>query len=94
MDPESVEILACKHDLQVAQEINTDKVHIELDSQSVVHMLKNQQKDMLNAGPWIHEIKMILASFSDFKVSWVRHSANVAVHKLGRVGVGDELCKV
>ena len=36
----------------------------------------------------------MLASFSDFKVSWVRRSANVAAHKLARVGVGDELCKV
>ena len=29
-----------------------------------------------------------------YKVSWVRHSANVAVQKLARVGVGDELCKI
>ncbi|KAE8768015.1 WD repeat domain phosphoinositide-interacting protein 3 [Hordeum vulgare] len=31
VDPESVEILACKRDLQVAWEINADKVHVEMD---------------------------------------------------------------
>ena len=50
--------------------------------------------ELSGAGPWIQEIKTMLASFSDFKVSWVRRSANVAAHKLARVGVGDELCKV
>ena len=89
-----MESLACKRGLQVVQEINADKVHIELDSQSVVHMLQNQHKEMYSAGPWIQEIKTILASFSDFRVSWVRRSANVVVHKLARIGVGDELCKV
>lgn len=36
----------------------------------------------------------MLKSFSEFKVSWIRRSANVVAHKLARVGVGDELCKV
>ena len=27
-------------------------------------------------------------------MTWVRRSANAAAHKLARVGVGDELCKV
>ena len=73
-----MEILACKRGLQVAKELNADKVHVEIDSQSVVNMLQNQHKELSSAGPWIQEIKTILASFSDFRVSWVHRSANVA----------------
>ena len=36
----------------------------------------------------------MLRSFEDFRVSWVRRSANVALHKLAKIGVGEELCKV
>ena len=93
-DPESVEILSCKRALEVAKEINAEKVHVELDSQRVVRMLTSHQKELSSAGPWIQEIKSLLNSFSDFKVTWVRRSANVAAHRLARVGVGDELCKV
>ena len=42
----------------------------------------------------VEEIKTMLRSFEDFRVSWVRHSANVALHKLAKIGVGEELCKV
>ena len=45
-------------------------------------------------GPWIQEIKALLNSCLDFRVYWVRRSANVAAHKFARVGVSDELCKV
>ena len=57
-------------------------------------MLNGQHKELWSAGPWIQEIKSMLTSFSEFKVSWVRRSANIAAHKLAKVGVGDELCKV
>lgn len=43
---------------------------------------------------WIRQIKVMLASFAGFKVSWVRRSVNVVAHKLAKVGVGNELCKV
>ena len=36
----------------------------------------------------------MLALKNGFKVTWVRRTANVAAHKLAKVGVGDELCKV
>lgn len=46
------------------------------------------------ASPWIGDIKQMLSTRSDFKVSWVSRYANVVVHKLAKVGVGDELCNV
>lgn len=93
-DPEAVEVLACKRAIQVARELNVQKIHMELDSQSVVQMINSSSRNMSSAGPWIEEIKDSLKSFSEAKVAWVRRSANAAAHKLARVGVGDELCKV
>lgn len=93
-DPEATEILACKRGLELAREVNAERVHIELDSQNVVQMIKQPSKNLGAAGPWVEEIKILLRSFADVKVSWVRRSANVAAHKFAKVGVGDELCKV
>lgn len=41
VDPEVLEILACKRGLVLAQEIQADRIHVELDSQRVVKMLNN-----------------------------------------------------
>ena len=43
---------------------------------------------------WFRKLKTLLSSFESFKVSWVPRSSNVAAHRLAKVGVGDELCKV
>ena len=49
---------------------------------------------MSAAGPLTQELKALLSSFPSSKVTWVRRNANVAAHKLAKIGVGDELCKV
>ena len=94
VDPDASEIMACKRALLVAAEINEQKVHVELDSQSLVHMIKQPEKDLSAVRPWIEEIKTLLRSFDDFRVSWVMRSANVVAHKLAKVDVGEKLCKV
>lgn len=93
-DPEMVEILACKHMIQLAGELDVHKIHVELDSKAVVQMLLQQSKNLSAAGLWVEEIKSTLSEFSEFRVSWVKRSVNVAVHKLARVGAGDERCQV
>ena len=92
VEPEASEILACKRGLQVAAELNATRVHVELDAQGVVNMLQQSSKNLSAVGPWVQEIKTIL--FAESKISWASRSANVAAHKLAKVGVGDELCKV
>jgi ribonuclease HI len=94
VDPEAAEILACRRGLEVAASLNVSRVHVELDSQGVVQMLKQPTRNLSAVGPWVHEVKVLLALFDDFKISWVRRSANVAAHKLAKVGVGDEICNV
>lgn len=47
VDPEAVEILACRRALQVAVECSVERVHLELDNKAVVHMLNEPQKTWL-----------------------------------------------
>ena len=41
VDPEAVEILACRLALQVAVECGVERVHLKLGNTAVVHMLNN-----------------------------------------------------
>ena len=93
-DVEAAEIKACKRALLVAMGINVQRVHLELDSQALVHTIKSPERNLAANGPWVEEIKMMLRTFQDFRVSWVRRSANVAVHNLAKVGLRDQLCKI
>lgn len=67
MDPEAAEILACKRASQVAMEINSQRVHVELDSLHVVQMLNQPGMNFSAVGPWIQEIKQLLDMLSEFK---------------------------
>ena len=40
------------------------------------------------------EVVEILECKQEVKVTWVSRSANASAHKLARVGVGEEVCKV
>uniref|UniRef100_A0A453TCX7 RNase H type-1 domain-containing protein n=1 Tax=Aegilops tauschii subsp. strangulata TaxID=200361 RepID=A0A453TCX7_AEGTS len=44
VDPEAAEITACKRALLVAAEINVQKVHVELDSQSLVQAINQAEE--------------------------------------------------
>ena len=59
-----------------------------------MQMINSPERILAATGSWVEEIKTMLRSFEDFRVSWVRRSANVALHKLAKIGVGEELCKV
>lgn len=93
-DPEAVEVLACRKAIQMALERQIPRVHVELDSKSVVQMINQTTRNLSAVGPWIQEIKEMLNSFAEYKVSWVRRTGNKAAHKLARVGVGDEISRV
>lgn len=80
--------------MQLAVDMGFQRVHLELDSKAVVQMLVQPERCLSAVGPWIQEIKALLNSRMEFRVDWVRRSANVAAHKFAKIGVGDELCKV
>ena len=65
------------------------RTHVELDYQAVVQMLNSPERNLSAVGPWVQDIKRMLNTLEDLKVTWIRRSGNVAAHKLARVGVGD-----
>ncbi|KAE8766505.1 ADP-ribosylation factor-like protein 8B-A [Hordeum vulgare] len=86
--------MACRRALKFAADIQVQRIHLELDCQALVQKSNHQGKDLSASGSWVEDIKSQLRGFVDFRVSWVRRSANVAAHKLAKIGVGEELCSV
>ncbi|KAE8771858.1 ADP-ribosylation factor-like protein 8B-A [Hordeum vulgare] len=89
-----MEIMACKRAVQLAAEINVPRLHLETDNKAVALMLQREGKNLVAVGPRVEEIKAMFHFFDELKVTWVRRSANSVAHKLARVGVAEELCKV
>jgi ribonuclease HI len=89
-----VELQACKRAAQLAEEVSAMCLHIEMDCKEVVSKLQNSSKDLSPLGPMIEEVKKLLEKRQQWKVSWVRHSANGAAHGLAKEGVSNNLCKV
>jgi hypothetical protein len=56
-------------------------------------MIKQDSRSLSAVGPWVSEIKELLNTRLEFKVSWVRRTGNAAAHKLAKVGVGEERCE-
>lgn len=78
----------------MAAEINAQRLHVELDNMVVISMINDPNKNHFAVGPWIEEIKELLNVCQGSKVTWVRRTTNDAAHRLAKVGVSDELCKV
>ncbi|KAI5007181.1 hypothetical protein ZWY2020_047129 [Hordeum vulgare] len=93
-DPESAEIMACQRALKFAADIQVQRIHLELDCQALVQKINRQGKDLSASRSWVEDIKSQLRGFVDFRVSWIRRSANVGAHKLAKIGVGEEVCSV
>ena len=78
----------------MAIDLNFTRVHVELDCLSLVKKLNDSQKDLSAAGPWVEEIKAMLRSMEESKVTWIRRSGNVAAHKLAKVGIGKNRSEI
>ena len=59
-----------------------------------MQMLNNPERNLSAVGPWVQDIKMMLNTLEEAKVSWVRRSGNVAAHKLSKVGVGENRSEI
>lgn len=89
-----VEVQACKRAIQVAVEINVEKLHLELDNAAVAAAINNPAKDLSAKGPCIQEIKEMFQHFREVKVTRVSRDANSAADKLAKISLGDDLCKI
>ena len=81
-DAEVAELLACRRALILVQELQVQKMILETDSQGAVSKIKNVQNDFLTNGQLIEEVKDLLRSFQEFRIAWVRRSANKVAHVL------------
>uniref|UniRef100_A0A8I6Y8C7 RNase H type-1 domain-containing protein n=1 Tax=Hordeum vulgare subsp. vulgare TaxID=112509 RepID=A0A8I6Y8C7_HORVV len=86
--------MACKQALQVAVDRNFHHIHVELDSKEVVRQINQTSNNLSALGHWVREIKELLQSRLEAKVTWVRRSGNGAVHKLAKVGVCDNRSQI
>lgn len=92
-DADVAELKACRRALVLAKEVQVQKVILETDSQVSVRKIMNTQKDLSANGQLVEEIKDLLHSFREFRVAWVRRSANKVAHILAREGCIKSLCK-
>lgn len=92
-DPELAELLACRRAAGLAIEMGSLKVVLETDNKGIAQRLASDDLNRSVYGPLIEEIKGLLQSRHDFKVKWVRRSANVVAHRLAKEGCGNKLCK-
>ena len=93
-DPATAELLACKHAVQLAHEINANSLHIEMDCKEIVSKLQSKERDLSTLGPIIGEVKQMLDSRERWKITWVRRTANSAAHLLAKESVLRHSCKV
>ena len=57
-------------------------------------MLNNSSNDLSAMGPIIDEVKEMLRTRQEYKVSWVKRTANDAAHILAKEGISMEMNKV
>lgn len=86
---ETAELLACRRAVQLAIQRDIQKLHIETDCQVVAGMLNDQERNLSSAGQVVEEVKAMLKTRREFKLTWVRRSANGAAHLLAKLGVSS-----
>ena len=68
-DPQLLELMASRQAMQLAIQQGFQKVHLELDSKEVVAMLNGSSKNLPAVGPLIDEVKEMLRTRQECKVS-------------------------
>ena len=66
----------------MAIDLNIRRAHVELDCLALVQKLNNPERDLSAVGPWVQEIKALLSSMEEAKLSWVHRSGNVPLINL------------
>lgn len=93
VDPERVELVACRRGIQLATEIGAGSWLWK----STLRRLSTRST-LRGGASWLYghivdEVKGLLQSFDEFMVKWVRRPANKVAHILVRDGCLNKLCK-
>jgi ribonuclease HI len=91
-DPEGAELLACRMALEMAREAGVPRIMVETDCKGMVTKLNSDGTDRSIHGPMVEDIKFWLRDFDDYKVQFVRHSANEDANRLAKEGCKNKLC--
>jgi ribonuclease HI len=91
-DPEGAELGACRMALEMAKEAGVQKIVVETDCKGVVTKLNSDGIDRSLHGPMVEDIKFRLREFDDYKVQFVRRSANEVANRLAKEGCKNKLC--
>ena len=91
---QTAELFACRRGILLAQEVDAQKVAVEMDSRTAVGKIANQHRELAANGQVVQEIKELLGQFQESRVVWVRRSVNRIAHILAREGCCKSLCKI
>ncbi|KAM3231327.1 hypothetical protein ACQJBY_061477 [Aegilops geniculata] len=84
---ETTELLSCRKAVQLAIQRGIQKLHLETDSQAVAKMIGEEGRNLSPVGQMIEEVKNMIRTREEFKITWVRRTANGATHILAKLGV-------
>jgi ribonuclease HI len=87
-----MELLACRRAVNLAKEMQVQKVMLESDSTGVIGKLLKEGLDRSAYGQLVEEIKAILKNFEDLSVRAVWHSANRAADLLAKESRVNKNC--
>ncbi|KAL8101079.1 hypothetical protein AgCh_033092 [Apium graveolens] len=87
MNPSLVEAIAIKEALSWAKDVGWNSVIIESDCLVVVQMIRSAAPLRSRIGQVIEECRQLVRDFNNFKLYFVKRSANVLSHELARFGL-------
>jgi hypothetical protein len=78
--------------VELAKEASVLKILVETDCKSMVNKLNSGDVDRSVHSPVIEDIKFRLQEFDDYKVQFVRRSANEVANYLAKEGCKNKMC--
>jgi ribonuclease HI len=93
MDVETVELLACRQALVLAEELRIPKIMLEMDNANAVSKIKGVELDRSATGSLVQELKNRLARFQEVVVKHAHRSSNGAADLLAKHGCSSKVEK-
>ncbi|KAK4407848.1 hypothetical protein Sango_0365800 [Sesamum angolense] len=88
-NPELSEAMAARLAIEIWRRFQWNNCIIEGDYIQIVHKLNSKETAYSDIGPVLHDIRSSLDDFANFKICFVRRSANLAAHHLPRVALNS-----
>jgi ribonuclease HI len=89
LDALTMEALACRDGLVLAQQAGALKIWLESDCQELVHLWKAGDNQRSHVATLLREIRGLSLGFQDFKFSFISRKCNRVAHVLAKQVTGD-----